>query len=105
MSDISLDYGRIDSTASKLKSAKENIIPMIQKLKTDVNSLLSDGMVFKQSSPALRESYDQFNTSLTKAVEGIESFSKMFTQIKESMAENDSNMAKKIRQETSKSGH
>ena len=104
MSDIKLDYSQIEGTATKLKSAKENIVPMINKLQTEVNSLLGDGMVFKESSPALRESYHQFNASLHKAVEGIESFSKMFTQIKDSMSENDATMAKKIREETSKSG-
>ncbi|GAA4235087.1 hypothetical protein GCM10022254_41560 [Actinomadura meridiana] len=105
MSNINLDYSKIETTAGKLKSAKENIIPMINNLRNDVNTLLGDGMVFDKSSPALRESYDQFNTSLHKAVEGIKSFADMFIQIKNSMEENDTNMAKKIREETNKAGH
>ncbi|MER6103806.1 hypothetical protein ABT115_16130 [Streptomyces sp. NPDC001832] len=102
MPNISLDYEQIDTVSGKLDSANENIVPMVNQLLTDVNGLLDDGLVFEQSSPALRESYQKFNTSLLGAVEGIKSFASQFRSIKESMSENDANMAQKIREAANK---
>jgi hypothetical protein len=101
---IALDYGKIDATAAKLKSAKENLIPQLETLRTEVNGLLDDGLVFQDSSPALRESYEKFNTSLRQAVDGIGSFADTFTSIKDGMQQNDSAMAKDIREKMSQSG-
>lgn len=64
MPNISLDYEKIETTSSKLDAANENIVPMLNQLRTDVNNLLDDGMVFEQSSAALKESYEKFNSSL-----------------------------------------
>jgi uncharacterized protein YukE len=104
MANISLDYSKIETTSGKLDTANETIVPMINQLRTDVNNLLDDGLVFQESSPAMRESYEQFNTSLGKAVDGIKSFAQMFRDIKNSMAQNDGDMAKKIREQMSQSG-
>jgi uncharacterized protein YukE len=104
MPNISLDYAQIEATSGKLDTANETIVPMINQLRTDVNGLLDNGLVFQESSPAMRESYEQFNTSLQKAVDGIKSFAQMFRDIRNSMSQNDSDMAKKIRDQMSQSG-
>ncbi|MBD0736890.1 WXG100 family type VII secretion target [Streptomyces sp. NPDC088197] len=97
MPNISLDYEKIETTSSKLDTANENIVPMLNQLRTDVNNLLDDGMVFEQSSAALKESYEKFNSSLLLAVKGIKDFAEQFRGIKQSMADNDADLAKKIR--------
>ncbi|MEU6852503.1 WXG100 family type VII secretion target [Actinacidiphila alni] len=97
MPNISLDYEKIETTSSKLDTANENIVPMLNQLRTDVNNLLDDGMVFEQSSAALKESYEKFNSSLLLAVKGIKDFAEQFRGIKKSMADNDADLAKKIR--------
>ncbi|MEU0939251.1 MULTISPECIES: hypothetical protein [unclassified Embleya] len=97
MPDIALDFGRIDEVAGKLTTAKETITPMINTLLSDVNGLLDNGMVFKESSPAMREAYSKFNTSLTAAVDGILIFSEMFAKIRTQMHEMDVEMAKNLK--------
>jgi hypothetical protein len=99
MPDIALDFARIDEVAGRLSTARENIIPMINSLLTDVNGLLENGMVFKESSPAMREAYGKFNTSLNLAVDGIKSFSEMFAKIKVQMHDMDIEMAKNLNQQ------
>jgi hypothetical protein len=96
--DIALDFQRIEDTSNRLMSARENIVPMISTLLNDVNGLLDNGMVFKESSPAMREAYGKFNTSLNLAVDGIKSFSEMFAKIKTQMHEMDIEMAKNLKQ-------
>jgi uncharacterized protein YukE len=102
MPNISLDYEQIDAVSSKLDAGNEHIVPMINQLLTDVNGLLDNGLVFEQSSPALRESYTKFNGALLTAVQGIKDFATQFRGIKESMSQNDAEMAQKIRDAASK---
>ncbi len=102
MPNISLDYEQIDTVSGKLDAANENIVPMLNQLLTDVNGLLDNGLVFEQSSPALRESYQKFNTALLQAVQGIKDFASQFRGIKESMSQNDADMAQKIRDAANK---
>ncbi|MCL2552861.1 MAG: hypothetical protein FWE15_19110 [Actinomycetia bacterium] len=102
MPNISLDYEQIDTVSGKLDSANENIVPMLNQLLTDVNGLLDNGLVFEQSSPALRESYQKFNTALLQAVQGIKDFASQFRGIKDSMSQNDADMAQKIRDAANK---
>jgi len=94
---IALDYEKILATNGRLNSAVENILPMLETLKNDVHNLLGDGLVFQASSPAIRESYETFNTSLVGAINGIKSFAEQFKEIKESMENMDTEMAGKIR--------
>ncbi|MER5796030.1 hypothetical protein ABT404_49230 [Streptomyces hyaluromycini] len=79
---INLDYEKIDGVTSQLKSAHEQIVPLLTNLRTQVNALVDDGMVFQQSSDTIRDTYNQFDTSLASAVKGINDFSDMFTSIK-----------------------
>ncbi|MFJ6217298.1 WXG100 family type VII secretion target [Streptomyces sp. NPDC092296] len=97
MPNISLDFDKIEATSARLDSASDNIVPMLNDLKNDVNNLLGDGMVFQQSSPAMQEAYDKFNTSLLAAMDGIKGFAKQFRQIKDQMHQMDSDMASSLR--------
>ncbi|MCX4689533.1 WXG100 family type VII secretion target [Kitasatospora purpeofusca] len=98
MPNISLDFEKIETTSAQLDSAAENIVPMLNDLKNNVNNLLGDGMVFQQSSPAMQEAYDKFNTSLLAAMEGIKGFAKQFRQIKDQMHQMDQDMASSLRE-------
>ncbi len=98
MPNISLDFDKIEATSARLDSASDNIVPMLNDLRNDVNNLLGDGMVFQQSSPAMQEAYDKFNTSLLAAMDGIKGFAKQFRQIKDQMHQMDSDMATSLRQ-------
>jgi uncharacterized protein YukE len=97
MPNISLDYSKIEATSTRLDNAVRDIVPMLDSLRSDVANLLEDGMVFQQSSPAIRESYDKFNSSLLMAVKGINDFAKQFRDIRDSMEQMDTDMAGKIR--------
>ena len=102
MPNISLDFEKIEATSARLDSAVENILPMLQNLRTDVSNLLGDGLVFQQSSPAIKESYEKFNSSLLMAMDGIKSFAKQFRDIKNSMHDMDGDMANKVREAMNK---
>ena len=99
MPDIALDYQKIEATSQRLDNAVRDILPMLDSLRSDVSNLLDDGLVFHQSSPAMRESYEKFTASLTAAMNGISSFAKQFRDIRHAMEDMDTDMAGKIRSE------
>jgi phage-related protein len=96
MPNVSLDYAEIERVSAQLNSAVQNINPQLQQLKTSVDGLLSSGLVFQQTSPAMQGAYHKFTTSLTAAVQNIESFAKQFTNIRNQIEAMDKQMAKSI---------
>ncbi|MGW6281455.1 hypothetical protein [Kribbella sp. NPDC055071] len=93
---INLDYDKITSVVNLLHNAHEFIIPKVQELHTRVDELVNDGLVFKQASDVIRDTYKQFDTSLTQAVQGIESFKSMFDSIKTNAEDFDSGIVKAL---------
>src|SRR5262245_61123899 len=102
MPNISLDYEKIEGTSKRLDDAVTNIVPQLETLRTDVSNLLDDGMVFQQSSPAVRESFNKFNGNLVNAIGGINEFAKQFREIRTQMEQMDTDMAGKIREASNK---
>ncbi|GAA2680076.1 hypothetical protein [Streptomyces lunalinharesii] len=94
--DIQLNYAQIEAVSAKLKGAVTEVVPVLSGLRTDVSNLLHDGLVFRQSSPALEASYDKFNNSLIQAVNNINSFAKQFTDIKQQLEDMDGKMSSSI---------
>jgi uncharacterized protein YukE len=93
--DIALSYGQISGVSGALNNAVAEIVPQLTSLQNQVHTLLSPegGLWMDATSPALTQSYDQFNTSLTSAVHNITEFANQFNQIATQMKNMDSQMA------------
>jgi len=95
---INLDYGKITEVSGLLTNAHEQIVPTIANLRTRVNALLDDGMVFKQSSEVIRTTYNNFDNSLASAIKGIQDFSEMFRSIQKNAEEFDQGITNSLNQ-------
>jgi hypothetical protein len=95
---INLEYGKITDVANLLHNAHEQIVPLIVTLRNRVNTLVEDGLVFKQSSEVIRNTYNQFDTSLNLAVKGIEDFKEMFNSIMKNAADFDKGISDSLNQ-------
>ena len=80
---INLEYRKIEEVSGLLSNANAQIVPQINNLRTRVNTLVEDGMVFKTSSDTIRNLYNTFDSSLQDAVQGIKEFSLMFDSIEQ----------------------
>ncbi|MEV6288320.1 hypothetical protein [Kribbella sp. NPDC051770] len=80
---INLEYGKIEEVSGLLSNANAQLVPQIANLRTRVNTLVEDGMVFKTSSDTIRNLYNTFDSSLQDAVQGIKEFSLMFDSIEQ----------------------
>ncbi|WP_329320992.1 hypothetical protein [Streptomyces sp. NBC_01262] len=89
-----VDQEQINATAAKLNNAvNSTLVPELKRLQDEVDALLGDGLVLSQTSPKLRDSYANFNTSVTQAVNNITEFAKQFQQIGDSVMNLDSQIA------------
>jgi hypothetical protein len=97
MPDISLDSERVESTVKNFFAANSEMLVRIGGLKNDLDSMFEHGLVLKHSTPALLDSYNQFNTSLTAAIQGLESFGKQFQGIRDGLLDFDTKVTEQIK--------
>lgn len=95
---VQLEYSQIDTVASQLNNAVQNINPQLLTLKTSVDGLLTDGLFLQQTSPAMQNAYGEFTTQLQQIVTKISDFATQFTDIKTQINEMDTTMANQINQ-------
>jgi uncharacterized protein YukE len=97
MAQTHVDDEQVNSTAAKLNNAvNSTLVPQLSELQREVEALLGDGLKLAQTSPRLSESYANFNTSVTQAVNNITEFAKQFQQIAHSVQDLDSQIASSI---------
>lgn len=96
MADIHLDYDKISDVSHTMRTKAEDTKEEAETLKKKVDGLLDEGLVLKQSSPALQKSYNDFTHSLKKAIEGITNFSHQFENIKSSADNMDQEVYKNV---------
>jgi hypothetical protein len=97
MPDISLVSEKVETTVNSFLLANQEMLSRITSLKNELSGMFDEGLVLKQSTPALRESYEQFNTNLTGAIQGLDSFAKQFRGIKEGLLEFDTKLTEQIK--------
>jgi hypothetical protein len=97
MARTTIDEEAINACAAKLNIAVNGtLVPELAALQRDVEALLGDGLVLAQTSPKLRESYANFNKSVTEAVTNITQFASQFQAIAKSVMDLDASIAGNI---------
>jgi hypothetical protein len=83
MPNITIDYDRVNTVATALNAAVTETVPKLSSLQSAVTGLLTGdgGLWLQQSSPVISTQYQDFNTSVTAAVNNITSFAHQFNNI------------------------
>ncbi|GAB6902279.1 WXG100 family type VII secretion target [Kineosporia succinea] len=72
---ISVKYEDLQSTATQLNSGREEMVANLTRLKGLVDALVSSGFVTDQASGRFQQSYQQWNTGASNAIQGLEGMS------------------------------
>lgn len=89
-----IDDEQIEVTAKKLDSAvSDTLVPQLTSLQAEVQNLLQGGLLLTATSPKMQTSYENFNKSLTEAVNNITQFSKQFRDVMNAVNNLDSQIA------------
>ena len=98
MTNLSLDYGEIQRVSTQLKTAFDQTVSQLESLRGQVTQLLnSPALHMEQTSPALTDGYQQFNTMLSKNIEGLNGFSQTFVGLVTQFQDIDGKFASSIK--------
>ena len=96
MADLNVTYEDIAASAKKLRSGKADIEQQLTALKREIDGLVKGGFVTQKASGAFEASYTEFNTGITKAIEGLEGMSSYLDGASSAMSEVDEKLAQAI---------
>ncbi|WP_322748122.1 MULTISPECIES: WXG100 family type VII secretion target [unclassified Frankia] len=71
MANVHVDYAALDSAASRLTAAQQEMETQLGQLKGLIESLVGSGFITDQASGKFRDSYDQWNTGTRSAIGGL----------------------------------
>ncbi|WP_243062369.1 WXG100 family type VII secretion target [Humibacter sp. RRB41] len=96
MANMNVTYGDMTSAAGRLNSGKEDLVSKLNELQTLVNQLVTDGFVTDSASGAFHDSYTQFTTGATNAVNGLDGMSQFLTKAADTLQQTDSSLASSV---------
>ena len=94
--DVLFDYDEIGRAATTMGNKLTDISNELTDLETTVSGLLQDGLVFEKASPALKDAYDAFSKQMQTSASNIGEYGKSFTDIGESIAQSDTDIANEV---------
>jgi WXG100 family type VII secretion target len=95
MAQVNVDYAQVNAVAARLTSEGGEIAQELGTLQQNVTELLtsSGGLWLQQSSPVMSSQYQEFNASLTKAINELSTFATSFNQIAKNLQDMDTQLA------------
>lgn len=93
MANLNVTYDEMHNAATQLKAGRAEIESQLSKLKSMVDGLVSGGYVTDKSSKAFQTSYEEFNSGVTKTIEGLDGMGEYLTQAAKALADTDEQLA------------
>jgi uncharacterized protein YukE len=97
MTNIHLSYPEVEEQARLLDLGREDINTQLATLRSQVETLISNGFVTDQASGAFGESYQRFTTGATATIEGLVGMTQFLYNTATAMADLDRQLAAAIR--------
>lgn len=93
MANLNVTYDEMHDAANRLRIGRQEIEAQLSRLKSMVDGLVSGGYVTDKSSKAFQTSYEEFNTGVTKTIEGLDGMGEYLTQAAKALADTDEQLA------------
>ncbi len=77
---INVRYEDLQSTATQLNTGREEMTAQLTRLKGLVDALVSSGFVTDQASGKFQQSYQQWNSGASNAIQGLEGMTAFLNQ-------------------------
>lgn len=93
MSDFGASYGEMESVASALTTARDDIQGQLESLQTKVDTLLGEDFKTQHASGKFGDGYTELTTGLKNAVNGIGDMSEALTKMMNAIQQLDQDLA------------
>jgi WXG100 family type VII secretion target len=97
MPNVNVTYAEMEAAAKQLTNGHTDISTRLSSLKTMVDGLVQGGYVTDSSSKAFESSYAEFNTGVTKTIEGLEGMAKYLSAAAKAFGDTDSQLANALK--------
>jgi len=97
MSNINVDYERINQTAGQLDTGRENLTQQIQDLNSIIDSLVGDGFVTSSASGAYQETFTKYANGAKETISGLEGLANFLRKTADTLRQTDEGIATSIR--------
>jgi WXG100 family type VII secretion target len=98
MPNLNVTYQDMKDAAGKLRAGQTDIETDLGNLKRMIDALVSGGYVTDQSSKQFQTSYEEFNTGVTKTLEGLEGMAMYLDKAAEAFQQADQQLASSLQQ-------
>lgn len=89
MPDVNVTYEAMESAATRMTSAYEEIDAELTALRAMVDELVESGFKTDVASGSFHNAYTEFNTGVTQTIQGLEVMSKYLVTVAERFREAD----------------
>jgi WXG100 family type VII secretion target len=72
MANIHVDYQQLQTSATQLQTAQQEVEDQLNRLKTMIDNLVASGFVTDQASGKFQESYQQWTTGAKNVIGGLD---------------------------------
>lgn len=94
--DMSITYDDMRNSAKDLADGHAEIEGKLAHLKNGIDNLVGAGFVTGAASPQFQESYHEFNTGVSKVLEGLQGMSKFLTSAADAYEQTDAQLAQAL---------
>lgn len=97
MSNINVDYERINSTAGQLDAGREELTQKIETLNRIIDGLVSDGFVTSSASGAYQDTFNEYARGAKQTIHGLEGLANFLRKTADALRQTDEGIANSIR--------
>ena len=97
MANLNVTYEDLRDAARRLQAGKDDLHTKLTELSNLVQSLTASGFQAEQSSAAYRDSFEQFRSGTTTAVNGLEGLSSFLVSAADALQQTDEGLASAIK--------
>lgn len=97
MANLNVTYEDLREAAQRLNAGKDDMIGKLSELSNLVETLTSNGFQAEQSSAAYRDSFEQFRSGTSQAIDGLDGLSSFLVSAADTLQQTDEGLANAIR--------
>jgi WXG100 family type VII secretion target len=93
MANLNVSYDDMSNAARELRSGKENLNTELERLRQQIDNLVTSGFVTDRASVAFQSDYEQYNQGAKSTVDALEDIATRLDQTAQALAETDAALA------------
>lgn len=98
MANLNVTYDEMNDAATRLDQGRDTMTNTLTELKNLIDQLVAGGFQTQLASGAFQDTYEQFTTGTTQAVNGLDGMAKFLRGAATAMQSTDEQLARAIQQ-------